>query len=103
MKDKDIYITSEISQEGKGGEEKGSWEGRGAGNSHPRTRSPFSLGSKAVKFSVLSSYLIIAHSQTSRCLSPTFGPTLYKFIVTGSLGLDPVRRWARLWERLLVR
>ena len=26
--------------------------------------------------------------------SPTFGPTLYKFIVMGPLSLDPVRRWA---------
>ena len=46
--------------------------------------------------------------------SPAFGPTLYKFIVLGPLGLDPrlslgpARKswpynWRRLWEELLVR
>ena len=59
------YITSEISQK-KGKKGKSSWEARGVRNSHPRTRSPFPLGRRAVRFYVLSSYLIIAHSQTSR-------------------------------------
>ena len=33
-------------------------------------------------------------NQLSSHQSPTFGPTLYKFIVTGLLGLNYVRRWA---------
>ena len=62
------YIATEISQKRRRKErrKKGSWEARGAGSSHPRTRSPFSLGCRAVWFYVLSSYLIIARSQTSR-------------------------------------
>ena len=50
-----IYITAEISQKKEGREtgerkkrRKGSWETRGAGNSHLQMRSPFSLGSMAV-------------------------------------------------------
>ena len=31
--------------------------------------------------------------------SPTFGPTHYKFIVKGPLGLDFVRRWVRSEEQ----
>ena len=38
-------------------------------------------------------------NQLSPHPSPTFGPTLYKFIVMGSLGLDPVRHWARSENR----
>ena len=53
------YITTKISQrkrrgggkekeEGKRRKKRGSWETRGAGNSHPQTRSPFSLGCRVV-------------------------------------------------------
>ena len=38
-------------------------------------------------------------NQSSLHQSPTFGPILYKFIVTGLLGLDSVRRWARFEKR----
>ena len=63
MNQEEGYITSEISQN-RGG--KSSWEAKGVKNSHPRTRSPFPLGCRAVRFCVLNSYLIIAHSQTKR-------------------------------------
>ena len=47
---------------------------------------------------ILCSQLLFDHrpftNKPSPHQSPTFGPTLYKFIVTGLLGLDPVRRWA---------
>ena len=49
-----IYITTEISQrEGRKKKkspeigERGSWDARGVGSSHPRARGPFSLGRKA--------------------------------------------------------
>ena len=38
-------------------------------------------------------------NQPSPHQSPTFGPTLYKFIVMGLLGLDPVCHWARSKNR----
>ena len=65
MNQKKGYITSEISQKNEGGR-KGFWEAKGDENSHPRTKSLFPLGCRAVRFCVLSSYLIIANSQTSR-------------------------------------
>ena len=63
------YKTTEILQRREGEKEKakterrrkrGSWETRGVGNSHPRTRSPFSLGERVVWSCVLGSYWIIA-------------------------------------------
>ena len=59
----DIYNSRDLPRDGWGGgerKERGYWEARGAGNSHPRTRSPFSLGRRAVWLCVFSSYLIIA-------------------------------------------
>ena len=54
MNGREGYITTEISQrEGRKKKkspekrEKGSWDARGVGSSHPRTRGPFSLGRKA--------------------------------------------------------
>ena len=71
--------------------DKSSWEVRGVGNSHPRTRSPFPL--------VLYSQLLFDHrtflDKPLSHQSPTSKPTLYKFIVMGLLGLDPVCHWAR--------
>ena len=120
------YITLEISQ--KNGEKKekrealrrkllggSSWETWGVRDSHPQTRSPFPLRHRAVWFCVLSSYLIITLSQTSRrpiraqlwdhslqihC-NEFAGPRSHP-------SLSPVRKtwsynWRRLWERLLVR
>ena len=75
--------------------EKSSSEVRGVGNSHPRTRSPFPL--------VLYSQLLFDHrtflDKPLSHQSPTSEPTLYKFIVMGLLGLDPVRHWARSEKR----
>ena len=42
--------------------------------------------------------LKIAHKPSPH-QSPTFRSTLYKFIVMGPLGLDPVHRWARSENR----
>ena len=45
------YIATEISQGSGGGgkaRKAGSWEATGAGSSHPRMSSPFSLGRRAV-------------------------------------------------------
>ena len=47
---------------------------------------------ESVQLCVLSSYSIISIRCINKPLSyqsPTLGPTLYKFIVTGLLGLDP--------------
>ena len=52
----------------------------------------FPLDREAVQLCVLSSYSIISIRCINKPLShqsPTLGPTLYKFIVTGLLGLDP--------------
>ena len=38
-------------------------------------------------------------NQPSPHQSPTFGSTLYKFIVTGLLGLNFIRRWVRSEKR----
>ena len=49
MEEEYIYIAPEISQKKEEGAGKaGSWEARGVGSSPPRTRSPFSLGHRAV-------------------------------------------------------
>ena len=101
------YITTEISQrreEGKKprespgerllGQER-SWEltSSGEGSFLPGTQGRL----------ILCSQLIFDHrsfpNKPSPYQSPTFGLTLYKFIVMGLLGLDPVRRQARSKNR----
>ena len=61
-KEKDIYNSRDLPKGGgeEENKERGFWEARGDVNTHPRTRSPFSLGHRAVWLCVLSSYLIIA-------------------------------------------
>ena len=61
-----IYNIRDLPEKGGGRREQSSWEARGDGNSYPRTRSPFPLGRRAVRFGVLNSYLIIDNSHTSR-------------------------------------
>ena len=82
------YITTEISQKGDGLEEgglgeneKGPWDARGARDSSPRARGPFSLGPWAVR-----SYAFFPpQNKPSPYQNPTSGPTLYKFIIMGSV------------------
>ena len=92
------YITSEISQvkEEKGGgrllgSEKG-WEFTSS------DEESFSLGTQGRP--ILCSQLLFDHhlfqNKPLPHQSPTFGPTLYKFIVMGPLGIDLVRHWVRL-------
>ena len=102
------YIAIEISQRGGwgGGEakEKEKEEGREAPGrreelgTHILGRevlSPWDVGPSDPVFlaPIGSSHLL--PNQPSPHQSPTFGPTLYKFTVTGLLGLDFVRRWTQ--------
>ena len=51
-----------------------------------------SLDHESIKLCVLSSYSIISNIHINRCQTHqnlALGSTLYKFIVTGPLGLDP--------------
>ena len=112
-KERNIYNIRDLPE--RGGGEGGSWEVRGAGNSHSRTMSPFSLRRRAVWFCVLSSYLIIARSQTScRLIRAQLLTHSLQIHCNGSAkpksrpSLGPVRtlwpyNWRRLWEKLLVR
>ena len=86
------YITIEISQRGGGQrkekepqeKERGPWDVRGVGDFSPRARVLFSLGP-------LGHPILYDFSPPQNKLSPyqipTFGSTLYKFIV-----MDPVRK-----------
>ena len=52
---------------------------------------------ESIQLCVLSSYSIITNIHINRCQnhqSLVLGPTLYKFIVMGPLGLDPIHLWA---------
>ena len=94
------YITSEISHKRGGAPRKAPREIDEMGI-HILGRGVLSPGRWAVWFCILSSYLIILifpHKPLPH-QNPTFGPTLYKFIVMGPLGLDSVRRWAWLEHR----
>ena len=88
-------ITSEISHKKEAPRSETRWEFTSS------DEESFPPGRWAIWFCVLSSYLIIPNfpHKPSPHQSSTFGPTLYKFIVMGPLGLDPVRRWARSENR----
>ena len=102
MNEKKWYIAAEISQkEGGGGgrrKRKEAPEEEEELETHLLRRgvfSPWDVGPI--------DYVFLAPIWSSRLLSnkplphqsPPFGPTLYKFIVIGSLGLDPVCRLAQ--------
>ena len=101
------YITTEISQRRGGtkkkrkrGGERGSWEARGARNSHPRPRSPFSLRRRAVWSYVPSSYSIIPPTSipTVTPSEPNFWTHSLQFHCNGFAGsrfrlsLGPIRK-----------
>ena len=102
------YIATEISQRGGGGggeaKEKEKEEGREASGrreelgTHILEREVFSpwdvRPSDPVFLAPIGSSRLLPN-QSSPHQSPTFGPTFYKFIVTGLLGLDSVRRWTQ--------
>ena len=94
-----IYIASEIPQ-GEGEEEKKKERLLGTERSWELTSSneeSFLPGTQGRL--ILCSQLLFDHrpfpNKPSPHQSPTFEPTLYKFIITGPLGLDPVRHWAQ--------
>ena len=104
------YITTETSQ--SRGDGKTKREGKDVGNEAPGRREE--LGIHILGRGVLSAWdvglsdtVFLAPIRLSRLLpywlsphqSPTFGPTLYKFIVKCPLGLNSIRRWARPEER----
>ena len=110
-KENDIYNNRDLPK-GRGDKkkERGSWEGRGAGNTYPWTRSPFSLGRRAVWFYILSSYLIIAPTPKPAVApsEPNFWIHSLQIHCNGSAGpkfhpsLGPVRKtrsytWHTLW------
>ena len=104
------YITTENSQsmgdgktkrEGKdvGNKAPGMWEELGIHILGREVLSVWDVGPSDIVFlapirlSCLLPYRLSPHQ------SPTFGPTLYKFIVKGLLGLNSIRRWAWPEER----
>ena len=107
MNGEEWYITIEISQRRGGtkkkrkrGGERGSWEVRGVGNSHPRLRSPFSLRHRAIWSYVPSSYSIIPPTSipTVTPSEPNFWTHSLQIHCNESTGLrfrpslDPVRK-----------
>ena len=107
------YITTGISQ--SRGDGKTKRDGKDVGNEASGRRKE--LGIHILGWGVLSPWdvgpfdtVFLALIRSSRLLlyqpsphqSPTFGPTLYKFIIKGPLGLDSVRHWARPEERDLT-
>ena len=92
------YITSEISQKKKKGGLLGSQKSWEFTSSDEESFSPMVQGRL-----ILCSQLLFDHrlfpNKPSPHQSPTFGPTLYKFIVMGPLGLNPVRCWVRSEHR----
>ena len=104
------YITIEISQRKGGGGEKESKRGRKKEEGREALGRREELGTHILGREVLSPWdvgpsdpMFLAPIRISRLFpnqpspyqSPTFGPTLYKFIVMGLLGLDSIRRWAQ--------
>ena len=72
-----VYITTEISQrEGRKKKkspkkgEKGSWDARGVGSSHPRARGPFSLGRRVAWFSAFFTTKTGHHPIRAQLLDP---------------------------------
>ena len=57
--------------------------------------SPWDVGSSDPVFLAPIGLSRLLPNQPSPYQSPTFEPTLYKFVVTGLLGLDSIRRWAQ--------
>ena len=108
MNGREKYITTEITQRKGGGrrprrrgrprerKEAPVWP-RGVGDSRPRARGPFSLGHWAALFCVC----FHPQNKSSPYQSPTFGPTLYKFIVLGLVQKPRPYNWCRLWESCL--
>ena len=88
MNQKEGYITWEISQT-KGWRAPGKREELGIHILGRGVLSPWDVGPSHRLFP----------NKLSPHHSPTFGPTLYKFIVMGPLGLDPVRHWVQSENR----
>ena len=99
MNGREGYITTEITQSGKEGQEgpekgerllgcEGNWEFPSSG------KAPFLLGTLGCLV------LCIFHPQNKSPLhqSPTFAPILYKFIVMGPVRKLRPYNWRRLWE-----
>ena len=77
INERDIYITTKISQrEGRKKKkspkkgEKGSWDVRGVGSSHPRARSTFSLGRRVAWFSAFFTTKTGHHPIRAQLLDP---------------------------------
>ena len=100
-KEKDIYNSRDLPREGREGRRKAPGKREELGT-HILERGVLSLWDVGSSDSVFlapiwSSRLL--PNKSSPHQSPTFGSTIYKFIVIGPLGLDPVRRWARSEKR----
>ena len=104
------YITTETSQ--SMGDGKTKREGEDVGNEVPGRReelgihilgrgvlSAWDVGPSDIVFLAPIRLSCLLPYQLSPYQSPTFGPTLYKFIVKGPLGLNSIRRWAWPEER----
>ena len=104
------YITIETLQKGDGlreggpGEkERGPWDARGAGDSSPRVRGPFSLGPWAVRSYAffppleqaiaLSEPNFLTHSLQIHCIGPS--PKTVTLQLAPSVGKLLVRQWVR--------
>ena len=103
------YITTEISQ--RKGRKKAKEKEKEEGKEAPERREE--LGTYILGREVLSPWdvgpsnlVFLAPIRSSRLLpnqpsphqSSTFRSTFYKFIVTGLLGLDSIRRWGPVWK-----
>ena len=92
-----IYNIRDLSKEKKGGllGSQKSWEFT---SSDEESFSPMVQGRLILCSQLLFDYRLFPNKPSPH-QSPTFGPTLYKFIVMGPLGLNPVRCWVRSEHR----